>query len=152
MNDILDKEFLEQKRLRQKSRVYFIWVATIAIGLLCRLMHWPFGALFTLVSSGGITAYAAAGRLSVRHRSPLNAVVLLLGGMWFVLLVWGAFFNGGYPHNFVGLGLFAGSFLIWFLVYTVNHRRDVKAFTTEQKEPEQSPFSDTTDDADSRPV
>ena len=105
---------------------FLVWGILFVISYLFRVMHWPGASTLHLVSIAAIVAYCILG-LIYKQRQGYLYVFTWLSGLWFLIIHWGAFFNGGYPFNFVGIRrLYVAMIvlgLIQFLFVSLRKRR-----------------------------
>jgi hypothetical protein len=119
MEDLLDNDFSRKRKYRMKVWVLAIWFAVFCIGYLFRMMHWPFASYLRILGGSGIMGYSLAACLLFRGRDITNNALSLISVLYLVLLIWGAFFNGGYPFNVEGLAIQLVVLLIFFAGYIV---------------------------------
>ncbi len=90
-------------------------------------MNVPGGAFFGLLFTSILAGFSIFSFLILRGTSMLNNVYFGLSIIWICVLVWGAFFNGGYPFNWRGLSYIFPFILlinlIGFLFYRSKKKR-----------------------------
>ena len=120
MQDLLDeKPMTTQKVIQFRIWVILIWIAVFVIGYLFRIMHWPGNSLLRVIGAGGFMAYSLSFLILVSQRSSLIIVLNCLSLLWIIVLLWGMFFNDGYPFNEQGLIAQGIAFTFLFLVHFV---------------------------------
>lgn len=118
MEDILDDLGKQKKQVvnfRFSTIIY--WAIPLAIGLLFKLLHWPFSSLLILLGSAAITAYAWVAFIFLRGKDSLNNAFAILGIIWLGILFWGISYNGGYPYNSKGLTFYFIAILVVSGIY-----------------------------------
>lgn len=132
MQDLLDeKPMTTQKVIQFRIWVILIWIVVFVIGYLFRIMHWPGNSLLRVIGAGGFMAYSLSFLILLPQRSSLIIVLNCLSLLWVIVLIWGMFFNDGYPFNEQGLiaqGIaFAFLFLVHFVsLYFIKKNRETK--------------------------
>ncbi|MNJ84561.1 hypothetical protein D3C87_20180 [compost metagenome] len=105
MEELLDQATTPKKKTLQfRWETILIWGLLFFIGYLFKFMHWPFANIFKLIGAGGFMAYSLSCLLLVNKRTFSLVVCNVLSLFWILIIIWGAFFNDGYPLNFAGLG------------------------------------------------
>lgn len=122
--NILDQEFVDKKpQTYFKSRAVIIWGVTLILGIVFRIMHWPFSSVLIVISSAGLHAYCINGFIKPKERNALNTVLSIISIIWLVALIGGVFFNNGHPYNEMGLLVYAVTFMIYFTIYYLFYLR-----------------------------
>lgn len=109
-----------------KIRPVIIWSVLLMIGANFEIMNWPGGAVLVIVFSAGLTAYSFSGLLESKGRNWFNNLLCMLGFFWFGIIVWGVFFNYGYPYNKNGLVGYCVAFTVFFLINEFLKRTVIK--------------------------
>jgi len=65
----------------------------------------------------GITAYSFSGIFVLKGKNILNTILTVVGVVWIFYLLYGLFFNGGYPYNQKGVLLYIKIFAFFLFVY-----------------------------------
>lgn len=124
----LDKHLIEvQKRRSIKVRPLIVWSVILLLGLLFDFMNWPGFTILILPSSAGLFAYSLNGVIASKNRDLLSLIVSILGTIWFLILIVGMLFNGGYPYNEIGFLIYLIILVLFFVIYyftiTIKHLR-----------------------------
>ncbi len=118
MTEILDDNLIPQKKQYEfKSRIIIIWSIIILIGIIFKFMRWPGGIVFYVVGSAGLSAYSFSGFLTLKGKHPVNNAFFCMSLVWILFLLYGIYFNGGYPINGKGFSVFLGVFAAYFIFY-----------------------------------
>lgn len=121
MNELLDENIASQKdRLHFRWWVLLIWITIFLIGYVFRVMHWPGNSLFRVIGAGGFMAYSLSFLLLLPQKSSLIIVLNCLSLLWVIFILWGAFFNGGYPFNQQGLIVQVIVYAVLFLIHFIS--------------------------------
>ncbi|WP_343632553.1 hypothetical protein [Fluviicola sp.] len=121
MNDLLDEQpIIVKDTIRFQWWVILIWLAVFAIGYLFRMMHWPFHGIIRIIGSGGFMAYSLSFLILAKPRTAGIIVSNCLSLLWVLIVIWGIFFNGGYPFNAGGAGALGLAFGFLFTVHIVS--------------------------------
>jgi hypothetical protein len=116
--DLLDEQLTSpRKTLQFKLWVILLWAAFFAIGYLFRFMHWPFNGVLRVIGAGGFMAYSFSFFLLSKERSTIVITCVGLSLLWGLTVVWGVFFNHGYPFNLSGLAAQAVVFAVLFVLH-----------------------------------
>jgi hypothetical protein len=102
-----------------KPRAVIIWLSVLILGYLFKIMHWPGSSILIICSSAGLSAYCLNALLKLKTPNTLNLILSIGCGIWILILLYGAFFNGGIPYNTKGLWAFATTFAIYFVAYLI---------------------------------
>ncbi|WP_300662668.1 hypothetical protein [Fluviicola sp.] len=106
MEELLDEINTDEKKtLLFRPEIAFIWFSIFAIGYLFKVMHWPFTGLLRIIGAGGFMAYAFSLWILTKQKTILLLICNTLSLFWIVIILWGFFFNDGYPFNYAGLTL-----------------------------------------------
>ncbi|WP_341904425.1 hypothetical protein [Fluviicola taffensis] len=118
MQDLLDEQSVPtQKTLRFRLWVILIWSFIFLIGYAFRIMHWPFSSILRVLGAGGFMAYSFSFLILTNPRTILTIVFNAISLFWTLLVIWGVFFNGGYPFNKDGATAQGIVFSILFLIH-----------------------------------
>ena len=121
--DILDQEIVDQKNQTLfKTRPIIIWGIAITLGVLLRIMHWPFAHILIIISPAGLQAYCINGFLKSKERNALNTILSGAGMIWLVTLIVGVTVNNIHLYNENGLKAYAVTFTLYFTIYYFIHR------------------------------
>lgn len=121
MQDLLDEQpNITQKTLRFRVWVILIWIAVFVIGYAFRMMHWPGNSILRVIGAGGFMAYSLSFLLLLPQKSSLIIILNCLSLLWVIFILWGAFFNGGYPFNKQGLIAQGIAYAVLFLIHFVS--------------------------------
>ncbi|NOQ73744.1 MAG: hypothetical protein GQ574_17180 [Crocinitomix sp.] len=102
-----------------KLKAVLIWGALLVLGLILKAIEWPLDGVLIVSGSAAITAYALHHIFRSKGKDSLNNAILSLAIIWLAILIWGVFFNAGYPYNKYGLQFYSYCFVIVFLIYEV---------------------------------
>lgn len=109
------------------KKAVIIWSCILLVGVIFKLLHWP-GTVLILICSPVLTACAVGGLIILKEKTVLNMAFTIAGTMWFLMLLWGNIFNGGYPYNWNAFAIYSIVFLICLLIYVlIKIRRNKKA-------------------------
>jgi hypothetical protein len=114
MKDLLDTPISESVPLIYRKDALICWLSILLSGIILVLLDVPFSNELVLAASGGLTAFSWYWFTWLRNRSIINNIVCILAIGWFLAMLWGATFNGGYPYNFYAMILYGLSFAITF--------------------------------------
>jgi hypothetical protein len=129
--DILDQEIVDQKNQTLfKTRPIIIWGIVLIIGLLFRVLHWPFASVLIIISPAGLQAYCINGFLKPKERNALNTILSGAGMIWLIALIGGMLFNDGHPYNENGLKVYVVTFTVFFILYYFIYRAREKKLNT----------------------
>ncbi len=121
MNDLLDEQPIPiEKTIQFRLWVIGLWTFIFAIGYLFRVMHWPFNSVLRIIGAGGFMAYSLSFLI---HAKPKPALIIFSGCLsilWIGIVIWGVFFNGGYPFNLQGAGIQGLTFGFLFILHLVS--------------------------------
>jgi cytochrome b subunit of formate dehydrogenase len=121
--DILDQEIGDPKNQPLfKTRPILIWGILLIIGLLFRVMHWPFASVLIIISPAGLQAYCVNGFLKPKERNILNTLLSSAGMLWLIVMIGGVLLNNGHPYNENGLKVYAVTFTLFFVLYYFFYR------------------------------
>lgn len=116
--EILDQEFVDPKNQAFfKTRPVLIWGIVLILGLLFKVMHWPFASVLIIISPAGLQAYCINGFIKPNERNTLNTILSGAGMIWLITLIWGMLFNNGHPYNENGLKVYVVIFTVFFIIY-----------------------------------
>lgn len=121
MNDLLDEH-----EIRIKDTIHFrlwviaIWFTVFAIGYTFRAMHWPGNSILRIIGAGGFMAYSLSCLILVKPKTAPIIVSGCLSILWIGIIIWGVFFNGGYPFNAPGAGIQGLTFGFLFILHLVS--------------------------------
>ena len=125
MNDLLDEDLIEkQVEYRFWKWPVIVWLIILAIGLVCRLQHWPGRGVLINVSSASLWAYSISEWKALKGKNTLNNVACVLGILWLVFMVIGELFNNGHPYNKEGIIAFLILFVAFFIGYELVKKRN----------------------------
>lgn len=128
---ILDQEHIDPKnKALFKTRPVIIWGIVLILGILFRIMHWPFAQVLILIPTAGLQAYCINGFIKPKERNALNTALSLFGILWLMTLIGGMLFNNGYPYNEKGLKAYVVVFIIYFIIYYFIDRAKEKRLNT----------------------
>lgn len=117
--DILDEFGTERRAEKFLWRIPLIWIVVLLVGVLFRVMHYPFGGLLSLIPGGGLLAYSLHGMVRKETRSILCVVIFAASAIWTLVLLYGAFFRNGLPYNIFGVAVFLVTAILWYAGYEV---------------------------------
>ncbi len=121
MNDLLDEQpIIVKDTIKLRLWVLAIWFAVFAIGYAFRAMHWPFNSVLRIIGAGGFMAYSLSFLILAKPRNAAIIVSGCLSILWILIVIWGIFFNGGYPFNAPGAGIQGLTFGFLFLLHLVS--------------------------------
>lgn len=121
MNDLLDEQpIIVKDTIQFRWWVIAIWFAVFAIGYGFRAMHWPFNSVLRIIGAGGFMAYSLSFLILLKPRTAPIIVSGCLSILWIGIVIWGVFFNGGYPFNLPGAGIQGLTFGFLFLLHLVS--------------------------------
>ncbi len=121
MNDLLDEQpIIVKDSIHFRLWVIGIWLLIFAIGYLFRMMHWPGNSILRIIGAGGFMAYALSFLILVKPPTALIIISGCLSFLWIFIVIWGIFFNGGYPFNAAGAGIQGLTFGFLFLLHLVS--------------------------------
>ena len=86
-----------------KTRTVLIWAAIFLIAILFEARSWVGKSALWMLTTGGITAYAISGMITLKGKHLLNSILFSGGVIWTIYICWGMLFNGGYPYNSTGV-------------------------------------------------
>jgi hypothetical protein len=118
MNDLLDTPTSESVPTYRRDALIW-WSSIVLSGIILVLLDVPFSNELLLASSGGMTAFSWYWFTWLRNRSMMNNIVCILAVCWFLMMLWGATFNEGYPYNFYAMILYGASFAITFGIHLI---------------------------------
>lgn len=118
MDEILDAPNLTTK-YKLKLWIPLSWLGIFLIGYLFYATHWPFSALLRVLGFSGYAAYSFNAAFHLKGNNVINNVFIGLSALWIAVIVWGAFFNSGYPFNVEGVLANAVFLFVLFVVYAV---------------------------------
>lgn len=116
---VLDEFGHEPKPEKFLWRIPLIWFAVLLIGILFRVMHYPFGSLLSLIPGGGLLAYSLHGMVRKETRTILCVVLFSASAIWTLVLLYGAFFRHGHPYNIFGVAVFLVTAILWYAGYEI---------------------------------
>lgn len=124
MDDILDDNLVFTKGYTYRFKLWpvLVYGGMVAIGILFRLMHWPFASILIVTCSAALTAYAINGLTTLKGKDTFNLVMSILGILWFVIMIMGMLLNDGHPYNEKGVFIYLISFLVVFVSCAVLKR------------------------------
>lgn len=129
-NEILDQPFTNTKyKSLLRKKVYLIWASILILGLVFKLVHWPFSALLILLPSAVLLAYSLNGFVRRKERNVFNSIISLLGFIWMLFMIIENLMTGGdgYPFNQFGLRFFLiALFLSFGIYYFILYRKSKK--------------------------
>ena len=70
-----------------------MWGVLLILGILFRIMHWPFSPIIIIISSGGLHAYCISGFVRPKVRNTLSTAISIIGVIWLVVLIDGSLYN-----------------------------------------------------------
>lgn len=118
MEEILDQSTVyKTKTLRFRFEIIAVWLLIFAIGYFFKIMHWPFSGILRIIGFGGFMAYAVSLLILVKQKTTPLIICNIISFLWVVILLWGVFFNDGYPFNAGGVALQG----IVFVILSVLH-------------------------------
>lgn len=121
MNDLLDEQpIIKKDTIHFRVWVILIWLFIFAIGYLFRMMHWPFNSVLRIIGAGGFMAYSLSFLILAKPKNALIIVSGCLSILWIGVVIWGIFFNGGYPFNAPGAGIQGLTFGFLFILHLVS--------------------------------
>jgi len=100
------------KKYRQRV---FVWGVVLVIGILFKILRLDGSALMILASSGVLFVKGVMGVKEYGSQFKLALILAFLGAIWLLVLLWGNFFNNGYPYNLDGLAIFTTTCVISFI-------------------------------------
>jgi len=98
------------------------WSLLILIGVFFRLMFWPGASIFIIAGSAGLSAWVVTDAIFLPGKNVLIYMLCILCGCWFLLLIWGNLYNGGYPYNWRGVAVFLIVFTFYTIIYALLKR------------------------------
>lgn len=114
MHDLLDNP-ISEKTIRIAYWPLAISIPFLFIGLTFKVMHWPFGAILILLSSGAISAFSFSKVFFITKTKNIPLLLLsVLGVFWIIYLSFGILFKNGAPFN--GTGLIVHLLMLFFLL------------------------------------
>lgn len=118
MQDLLDENITDQKNTLQfHSWVLLIWGSVFVIGYLFWFMHWPWNSILRMIGAGGFITYSLSFLILIKQRTIPIIISNGIGLLWILIILWGEFFNDGYPFNGQGLIVQAVILAISFLIH-----------------------------------
>ena len=102
--EILDDGLLDKKPEYSHSNIPTIVLLILTfIGIAFKIMHWPGANFFLAIFPIFLFGYSFSGFITKVSRNYLNTVLSILGLLWFLNILYGVYFRGGYPFNEKGL-------------------------------------------------
>ena len=103
-----------------------IWCSFIFVGIVFKVMHWPGSAILILFTTAGLTAWTVSDAYFLQGKNWTVNSMVIGGVLWVLFMLWGIFFNDGYPYNFDGLLMYFVVFSIYALIYFIIKSRKMK--------------------------
>jgi hypothetical protein len=117
MEELIDNSPELDSSRRFKEYPLWIWFGFFLIGVLFKIQHWPFANLLMIASFAGISGYLLANIFSKRRKNIMIYVFSILSGGWFMFILYGALFRGGYPYNFSGVRVLIFLIVVFFTLH-----------------------------------
>ena len=104
MKDILDKPLIDNKQnYRFKGKVILILFVLIGLSSLMDNSEIPGGRFLVALFIHSLVTYSIFSFFILRGSNLLNNIFSILSVIWVAFIIWGAFFNKGYPYNVYAL-------------------------------------------------
>lgn len=104
MSDLLDSPLhTSGKGFRFKLWVPLVWLGVFLVGYGFWFLHWPGNSVLRIIGFAGFAGYNASALFHLKGSHIVNNILITLSAAWMVVVVWGEFFNGGYPLNLNGI-------------------------------------------------
>lgn len=98
-----------------------LWTALIIVGLVLKLTHLMSPALI-VVGFAGLTAHSLHELFIAKDSSNRIMWVTAGCGIFLIVLLYGAMFNGGYPINLIGVMAYVIVLPVVFIFYFIRSR------------------------------
>ena len=122
------------RSLRSKNEIIYISGNLILIiGIFFKIMHWPFANVLIVFNSAGLTAWLFTDFYFLKGKNIIVNILSIVSILWILIIIWGMFFNDGYPYNFEGFMFFLIIFIVYSLVYFLIKSYKVRRILRENK-------------------
>jgi hypothetical protein len=134
-NDSIIDDLLIETKNKYKFRItpIIIWIAFLFVGIAFKIMHWPFANVLIVFNSAGLTAWLFTDSYFLKGKNIIVNILSIVSILWILIIIWGMFFNDGYPYNFEGFILFLIIFIVYSLVYFLIKSYKVRRILRENK-------------------
>ena len=117
MAELLDDELVKTEKKYIRIWPLILWGSILFIGLIFKVLDIPGREAAIFLSTACIFSYSISRLISLPFKPPIYMATTIMGSIWIGILIWGAFFNGGYPYNTNGLIVYSGAMLLSFGIY-----------------------------------
>lgn len=137
---ILDEAEVRLPDQSFKLRAPLIWGSILMVGVLFKIVHWPFASLLTVLPPAGLLAYSTYGMMRKQTRTILCVILFSLSLLYALYLVYGTQFRGGYPVNLNGLAIFFAVAVVWYAGYEIARVVRRNRIISKEEEKDEDPF------------